>query len=219
MVAQAKTIAQHLGAVPDAMQSVHARVRRRPASRRRRGDERPYTRRACTSPTSSSSCRSSRTARCEAFAVVIGHQTDMGGRVPGSNASDSTEIYQEGLRIPPMKLYERGVLEPVDAARSSRRTCGCRSACWATWARSTRRARWASASCGKLFARYGRQTLARLHRTSCLDYAGARHAAEIARWPRGTYRFTDHLDERRPQRRPRSAHGGHHRARRRPSHV
>jgi N-methylhydantoinase B len=37
----------------------------------------------------------------EAFAVVIGHQTDMGGRVPGSNASDSTEVYQEGLRIPP----------------------------------------------------------------------------------------------------------------------
>ena len=32
------------------------------------------------------------------------HHTDVGGRVPGSNASDSTEIYQEGLRIPPLKL-------------------------------------------------------------------------------------------------------------------
>ena len=28
--------------------------------------------------------------------------------MPGSNASDSTEIFQEGLRIPPMKLYARG---------------------------------------------------------------------------------------------------------------
>lgn len=33
----------------------------------------------------------------------------MGGRVAGSNASDSTEIYAEGLRIPPLKLYGRGV--------------------------------------------------------------------------------------------------------------
>jgi N-methylhydantoinase B len=32
----------------------------------------------------------------------------LGGRVPGSNASDSTEIFQEGFRVPPLKLYERG---------------------------------------------------------------------------------------------------------------
>src|SRR5881392_4218291 len=44
-----------------------------------------------------------------AFAATICHQTDMGGRVAGSNASDSTEIYQEGLRIPPVKMYEAGV--------------------------------------------------------------------------------------------------------------
>ena len=43
-----------------------------------------------------------------AFAATICHHADVGGRVPGSNASDSTEIYQEGLRIPPMKLYDRG---------------------------------------------------------------------------------------------------------------
>lgn len=41
-------------------------------------------------------------------AATICHHTDVGGRVPGSNASDSTEIYQEGLRIPPLKLFERG---------------------------------------------------------------------------------------------------------------
>ena len=43
-----------------------------------------------------------------AFAATICHQTDMGGRVAGSNASDSTEIYQEGLRIPPVRMYEAG---------------------------------------------------------------------------------------------------------------
>jgi N-methylhydantoinase B len=43
-----------------------------------------------------------------AFAATICHQTDMGGRVAGSNASDSTEIYQEGLRIPPVKMFDGG---------------------------------------------------------------------------------------------------------------
>ena len=43
-----------------------------------------------------------------AFAATVCHQTDMGGRVAGSNASDSTETYQEGLRIPPVKMYDAG---------------------------------------------------------------------------------------------------------------
>ena len=43
-----------------------------------------------------------------AFAATICHHTDVGGRVAGSNASDSTEIYQEGLRIPPLKFYSAG---------------------------------------------------------------------------------------------------------------
>ena len=45
-----------------------------------------------------------------AFAATICHHADVGGRVPGSNASDSTEIYQEGVRIPPLKLYDQGKL-------------------------------------------------------------------------------------------------------------
>ena len=47
--------------------------------------------------------------RVVAYAATICHHTDVGGRVPGSNASDSTEIYAEGLRIPPLKLYDKGV--------------------------------------------------------------------------------------------------------------
>src|SRR5258705_11186 len=45
-----------------------------------------------------------------AFAATVCHHTDVGGRVAGSNASDSTEIYAEGLRIAPLKLYDAGTL-------------------------------------------------------------------------------------------------------------
>src|SRR6266478_2971476 len=45
-----------------------------------------------------------------AFACTVCHHSDVGGRVAGSNASDSTEIYAEGLRIAPMKLYAAGRL-------------------------------------------------------------------------------------------------------------
>jgi N-methylhydantoinase B len=45
-----------------------------------------------------------------AIACTVCHHTDVGGRVAGSNASDSTEIYAEGLRIAPMKLYDAGRL-------------------------------------------------------------------------------------------------------------
>ena len=45
-----------------------------------------------------------------AFACTVCHHCDVGGRIAGSNASDSTEIYAEGLRIAPMKLYEAGRL-------------------------------------------------------------------------------------------------------------
>src|ERR1700712_2262444 len=47
--------------------------------------------------------------RIIAWAATICHHTDVGGRVPGPNAPDSTEIYAEALRIPPLKLHERGL--------------------------------------------------------------------------------------------------------------
>ena len=45
-----------------------------------------------------------------AFLGLILHHTDMGGRVAGGNAADSNEIFQEGLRIPPTKIYDRGIV-------------------------------------------------------------------------------------------------------------
>ena len=44
----------------------------------------------------------------EGFAASLVHQIDMGGIAPGSAAVYAREIFQEGLRIPPIKLYERG---------------------------------------------------------------------------------------------------------------
>lgn len=43
-----------------------------------------------------------------AWLCVIAHHTDIGGRVAGGNACDNTEIYQEGLRLPPLKLIAAG---------------------------------------------------------------------------------------------------------------
>jgi N-methylhydantoinase B len=43
-----------------------------------------------------------------AFAGNIGHLAEVGGKAPGSFASDATDVYQEGLRLPPVKLFERG---------------------------------------------------------------------------------------------------------------
>ena len=43
-----------------------------------------------------------------AFAASVTHHSDVGGRVPGSEAGDSTSIFQEGIRIPPVKLFDRG---------------------------------------------------------------------------------------------------------------
>lgn len=43
-----------------------------------------------------------------AFAGSIGHVAEVGGKAPGSFASDATDVYQEGLRLPPVKLLEEG---------------------------------------------------------------------------------------------------------------
>lgn len=47
------------------------------------------------------------------FAGTVCHVADMGGRVPGGNAADSREIFAEGLRLPPVRLAEDGVVSPA----------------------------------------------------------------------------------------------------------
>ena len=51
-----------------------------------------------------------------AFAVCLAHWPDTGGALPGSYVPDATETYQEGLRIPPVKIFvaDRPIRETLD---------------------------------------------------------------------------------------------------------
>ena len=45
-----------------------------------------------------------------ALSAAMTHHQDVGGMSPGSVPTDATEIYQEGIRIPPLKFMSRGVV-------------------------------------------------------------------------------------------------------------
>jgi len=47
--------------------------------------------------------------RLIAYTSMFGHQSDIGGMVPGSMPIDATSIFQEGVRIPPVKIWKAGV--------------------------------------------------------------------------------------------------------------
>lgn len=192
MVAQAKTIALHLGAIPEAMEAMLARYR---------DDLHPGDAVIVNDPYQGGMHLPDifmfvpffHEGTLEGFCVVICHHTDVGGRVPGSNASDSTEIFQEGLRIPVVKLYERGrpneTLERIIAlnVRVPDRVLGDLRAQYAASQVGVR-------ELGRLFARYGAATL-RGYLDELLDYAERLARAEIRGWPKGTFTFTDHIDD------------------------
>ncbi len=47
--------------------------------------------------------------RVVAFVQAFGHHDDIGGKVPGSMPSDARSVFEEGLMVPPIKLYDQGV--------------------------------------------------------------------------------------------------------------
>jgi 5-oxoprolinase (ATP-hydrolysing)/N-methylhydantoinase A len=126
------------------------------------------------------------------FAVTIAHHADVGGRVPGSCACDSTEVFQEGLRLPWLRLYERG--EPVEAlfeilranVRVPHELLGDLSAQVAACHIGDR-------ALQELARRYGVEQLARMM-GELLDHTETLLRREIASWPDGTVTFTDYLD-------------------------
>jgi N-methylhydantoinase B len=128
-----------------------------------------------------------------AWAGTVCHHTDVGGRVPGSNASDSTEIYQEGLRVPPLKLYERGarnetlfalieknVRVPVKVFGDLRAQL---AACHI-----------AEQAMLEIAAHYGAEKLAQ-YMTELVDYAERMTRAALRELPDGVYDFLDHIDD------------------------
>ncbi len=52
-----------------------------------------------------------REGRHIAWSAMFGHMSDNGGMVPGSIPINAETIFQEGIRIPPTKLYKNGVLQ------------------------------------------------------------------------------------------------------------
>src|SRR5262249_47682957 len=48
--------------------------------------------------------------RLVGFIGNIAHKPDLGGKVPGTNSGDATDLFQEGLLIPPLKILRPGKL-------------------------------------------------------------------------------------------------------------
>jgi len=128
-----------------------------------------------------------------AFACTVCHHCDVGGRVAGSNASDSTEIYAEGLRIAPMKLYEAGkpnatiltfieknVRLPVQLFGDLRAQL---AACHI-----------AEKQFAELVARYGARPTALLLQAT-IDHAERLTRAALAELPDGEWSFEDWIDD------------------------
>ncbi len=53
-----------------------------------------------------------RKGKLMAWAAMFGHMTDVGGKVPGSLPTDAGSIFEEGFRLPPVKLYRKGAMQP-----------------------------------------------------------------------------------------------------------
>ena len=127
---------------------------------------------------------------CHAWSFI--HVNDVGGRVTGSIAPSSFEVYQEGIRIPPQRLCRAGELDRtfLDLFLSNTRTpeqnWGDMSACLAGLATAERRVH-------ALLERYGRPRVARAI-DAALDYAERQARRVIAHVPDGRYRDCDYLE-------------------------
>jgi N-methylhydantoinase B len=128
-----------------------------------------------------------------AFAANRAHHADIGGSRAGSVAADSTEIYQEGLRIPPVRLYQGGEVneDVMSMVLANVRTPDER--------RGDLRAqhaanRTADARFRELVDRYGGETF-REAMDEIKRYSERRIRAELAALPDGRWAFEDVLDD------------------------
>lgn len=130
--------------------------------------------------------------RLFAFAVCIGHVAEIGGMVPGGFAGEATEIFHEGLRVPPIKIKKRG--KDVDEVwklllanvRTPRHNYGDLRAMIGAVDLGEQRVQ-------EVIRKYGEavfsQTCADL-----MDYSERRMRAEIAALPDGKYSFSDTVE-------------------------
>ena len=128
-----------------------------------------------------------------AFACTVCHHIDVGGRVAGSNASDSTEIYAEGLRIAPMKLYEAGKLNKTIMTFIEKNVR------LPVQLFGDLRAQLAACHIGEtqfaeIVARYGPEKT-RFYLKEVIDYAERLTRAALEKLPDGEWSFEDWIDD------------------------
>lgn len=127
-----------------------------------------------------------------AFVLSFIHASDVGGRVPGSVSLASYDIYQEGIRIAPVKLYKKGVLQQdiykifLNNCRIPEQNNGDLNALMSGMYRGEERVK-------ELISKYG---LADFYEgiESVLSYSEERVRKLIREFPNGKYEFWDYLD-------------------------
>lgn len=126
-----------------------------------------------------------------AFVANIAHHADVGGMVPGSEAAVCRSIFQEGLRLPPVRVMRDGKVnrEVLDIILLNSRTPDERL--------GDLHGQFAANHTGlqgvaDLFAKYRASTLPAM--SAYLGFTRRRFEAAIAAIPDGTYRAEDFLD-------------------------
>jgi len=129
------------------------------------------------------------------FPVVRAHWGDVGGMSPGSLTGDATEIFQEGVRIPPIRIVDRGTrnqaaLDLIFAnMRGPRERIGDFDAMIGTCRKAAERVE-------ALAARYGAPVV-RAAVVELMDRAEQRMRRAIGALPDGEYSYESHLESGR----------------------
>ncbi len=153
--------------------------------------------------------------RVIAFAVSVTHWIEIGGAVPGSISPEATEIYQEGLQLPGVRIVEQGVvsrtlIDLIEAnIRLPRTGIGDLNAGLAATAIGEARVREA---CERYGAELVQATFARV-----LDHGEQIARAELRTIPNGVYRADGRDRRRRRERRRDPDHRRGHGRRRLPA--
>ena len=130
--------------------------------------------------------------RCLFFAAVREHWADVGGAVPGSMSGSASEIYQEGIRIPPVKLVEAGRTNAaaMEILLSNMRVREEREGDFNSGLSACRTA---ERRLAELLGRWGSEALIDCVALN-LDRSEARMRAQIAKLPDGEYHYEDYLE-------------------------
>ena len=127
------------------------------------------------------------------FAVAIGHVAEVGGMVPGGFAGEATEIFHEGMRVPPVKIKERGedVVEVWKLLLANYRTP---RANYGDFRALISAVDVGAARLTALIEKYGPDTFRRTA-DDLMDYAESRMRAELSAFRDGVYSFEDYMED------------------------